>query len=110
MSTARPPRALTYCAKHWRKPHGIIWDVRHTLPVGGWSVTSNASNLPVTHLADYLYFSVVVMTTLGFGDIYPATTAARIIVAMQCLTSYVMFALMIGIITRGILPAGSTKQ
>jgi voltage-gated potassium channel len=55
-------------------------------------------------LVDSLYFSIVVMTTLGFGDISPATPAAKLIVALQCLTSYVMFALMIGIITRGILP------
>ena len=41
------------------------------------------------------------MTTLGFGDIYAATTAVRLIVALQCLTSHIMFGLMIGIITRG---------
>ncbi len=56
-----------------------------------------------TSLVDHLYFSIVVMTTLGFGDISPITPAARIAVAVECLTSYVMFALLLGIITRGIL-------
>ena len=64
----------------------------------------------VTSLADYLYFAIVVMTTLGFGDIYAATTAVRLIVALQCLTSHIMFGLMIGIITLGILPTAPPTQ
>jgi voltage-gated potassium channel len=54
-------------------------------------------------LLDYLYFSIVVMTTLGFGDISPILPAAKVAVAVECLTSYVMFALMVGVITRGII-------
>ena len=57
-----------------------------------------------------LYFSVVVMTTLGFGDIVPLTPDAKMVVALQCLTSYIMFALMIGILMRGIVSSDETKD
>lgn len=53
-------------------------------------------------IIDALYFSVITMTTLGYGDIFPHTVVARVIVAFECLTGYLMFGIMIGIITRGI--------
>lgn len=49
------------------------------------------------------YFTVVTMTTLGFGDIVPKTWDAKLLLILQSLISYVMFALMVGIITRGVL-------
>lgn len=49
-----------------------------------------------------LYFSVITMTTVGYGDIIPQTTIARTVVAFECLTSYILLGVMIGIITRGI--------
>ncbi|MGN0913824.1 MAG: ion channel [Alphaproteobacteria bacterium] len=56
----------------------------------------------VAGIVDALYFSIITMTTVGYGDIVPHTVIARIIVAFECLTSYLMFGIMIGIITRGI--------
>ena len=49
-----------------------------------------------------LYYTVVSMTTLGFGDIVPQTWDGKLLLIFQCLVSYVMFALMIGIVTRGV--------
>ena len=49
-----------------------------------------------------LYYTVVTMTTLGYGDIVPQTWDAKLLLIFQCLASYVMFALMIGIVTRGV--------
>ncbi|OIQ49463.1 voltage-gated potassium channel [Pseudodesulfovibrio hydrargyri] len=49
-----------------------------------------------------LYYTVVTMTTLGFGDIVPRTWDGKILLIVQSLTSYFMFAFMIGIITRGV--------
>jgi voltage-gated potassium channel len=53
-------------------------------------------------MIDSLYLTIVLMTTLGFGDIYPVSQVAKLLVSLQCLTSYLVFALMIGILTRGI--------
>ncbi len=49
-----------------------------------------------------LYYTVVTMTTLGYGDIVPKTWDSKLMLIFQCLVSYVMFALMIGIVTRGV--------
>jgi len=53
-------------------------------------------------IIDAFYFNVVVMTTLGFGDITPLTTEARLWISFECLISYFMFGLLIGTITKGI--------
>jgi uncharacterized protein YjbI with pentapeptide repeats len=37
-----------------------------------------------------LYFSVVTMTTLGFGDVLPGSTTATVLVMIEVLTGYVM--------------------
>jgi len=50
-----------------------------------------------------LYYTVVTMTTLGFGDIVPHTWDGKLLLIVQCLVSYFMFALMVGIITRGVV-------
>lgn len=49
-----------------------------------------------------VYFSVITMTTVGYGDIIPLTPFSRIIVSFECITCYLTLAIMIGIITRGV--------
>lgn len=56
----------------------------------------------ITAIIDAVYFSIITMTTVGYGEIVPHTAIARIIVSVECLTSYLMLGIMIGIITRGI--------
>lgn len=53
-----------------------------------------------------LYYTVVTLTTLGYGDITPQTWDAKLLVTAECMISYVMFALVVGIITRGVLRGG----
>jgi voltage-gated potassium channel len=57
---------------------------------------------------DALYYTVVTMTTLGYGDIVPKSWDGKLLLIFQCLVSYVMFALMVGIITRGVIKEDST--
>lgn len=56
------------------------------------------------------YYTVVTMTTLGFGDIVPQTWDGKLLLIFQCLVSYVMFALMVGIITRGVISARDNDE
>ena len=52
---------------------------------------------------DAFYFTVVVVSTLGFGDIYPLSADAKLVIMIQSLSSYGMFALIVGVVTRGIV-------
>ena len=49
------------------------------------------------HWYDFMYYSVVTFTTLGFGDIVPSQPWARGIVALEVVLGYVMFGGLISI-------------
>ncbi|MFW5488531.1 MAG: potassium channel family protein [Desulfovibrio sp.] len=53
-------------------------------------------------LIDSLYFTVVLLTTVGFGDIHAMTAVGKVFVTFECLIGYVIFALLIGIVTGGV--------
>lgn len=65
--------------------------------------------------ASALYFSIVTMTTLGFGDIAPLTGCARILVAFEALFGIFMLAILLGVLLgqRRLympLPGGGTER
>lgn len=48
-------------------------------------------------LLGYFYYSIVTITTLGFGDIVPKTDIARVIVAIEVILGYIMLGGLISI-------------
>ena len=44
-----------------------------------------------------LYFSVVTLTTLGYGDIVPTSAMARIVTLVEVITGYMMLGGLLGI-------------
>ncbi|MBI1928613.1 two pore domain potassium channel family protein [Candidatus Poribacteria bacterium] len=52
---------------------------------------------------DSLYFSVVVLTTLGFGDISPNCLAGRVIVGIQVILGYTLLGIFISILASKII-------
>lgn len=81
--------------------------------VGRWAACSAAIALIFTLLytqvgIDYgshetwlspFYFSVVTLTTLGYGDVLPATAAAQFVVIMEVIIGYVMLGGLISLIS-----------
>ena len=41
---------------------------------------------PAPHLHEFLDFSVITMTTLGFGDVIAVTPAARVLVMLEAMS------------------------
>ena len=58
----------------------------------------------ITTIIDAFYFSMVTLTTLGFGDIAPTTQFGRAIIAMEGAFGLVLFALFASMMFRKIAP------
>ena len=58
----------------------------------------------VADFYDSLYFTVITMTTIGYGDITPASTTGKIVIAVEGLFGFFLFALAASIIVRRIWP------
>lgn len=56
-------------------------------------------------LFDAIYWATVSLTTVGYGDIYPVTTAGRIITMISSIFGIAVVALPAGVITAGYLEA-----
>ncbi len=54
---------------------------------------------------DAIYWATVSLTTVGYGDIYPITTAGRVITMISSLFGIAIVALPAGIITAGYMDA-----
>jgi hypothetical protein len=59
---------------------------------------------PSSMFVDIFYFNVVTFTTLGYGDVVPITAMAKLLVALENLTSFFLVGLGIGCIAKGIHP------
>lgn len=62
------------------------------------AVNPGAFNEPLDKI-DAVYFSATVLTTVGFGDIVPVASSARIAVAIQMLLNLVIVAVVVRAIT-----------
>jgi voltage-gated potassium channel Kch len=58
----------------------------------------------VATVIDAFYFSMVTLTTLGFGDIAPSTQLGRAIIAMEGAFGLVLFALFASMMFRKMAP------
>lgn len=59
---------------------------------------------------DAIYWATVSLTTVGYGDIYPVTTAGRVITMISSIFGIAIVALPAGIITAGYMEALNDKE
>lgn len=53
---------------------------------------------PVTSWFDYVYFSVVTFTSLGYGDVHPVGIVGKIVASSEILVGLVLFGLLLSLI------------
>lgn len=60
--------------------------------MGEWEVT------PFRNLGTCVYWAIVTMTTLGYGDLYPSTTAGRVVGAVCCIYGIICIAMPVTVV------------
>jgi hypothetical protein len=68
--------------------------------IGVESARDNKPTRPTGQVIRFFYLSVVVTTTLGFGDIVPITDLARLLVALQAILGIVLVGLFLSSLAR----------
>lgn len=52
------------------------------------------------HWYDYFYFSIIVTTTVGLGDIYPVTVLGKVLVSMEAFSGFMMLGIFMGLVQK----------
>jgi hypothetical protein len=55
---------------------------------------------PATSWFDYVYFSIVTITTLGYGDIHPVNAMGKLAASAEVLCGVIMFGMLLNLLTR----------
>lgn len=78
---------------------GLVWMVAYTLlervHPGSFHFSSVDSSSGVPSIFDFLYFSIVTLTTLGYGDVAPVTARARSLAMLEAIVGVLFIALLI---------------
>lgn len=65
------------------------------------SLTPSQHMVPATgHWYDYIYFSVIITTTVGLGDVVPLSIIGKLLVSIQAFIGFLMLGVFIGLIQK----------
>lgn len=51
---------------------------------------------------DFVYFSLITQSTVGYGDILPNSTAVRVLVSVQILLGYLILVVLINLVVSSV--------
>lgn len=78
---------------------GFVWTLGYMLlerlQPGSFSFASGSTSMGAPTLADFVYYSFVTLTTLGYGDIAPVTARARSLAVLEAIIGVLFVALLI---------------
>ncbi|QQS49922.1 MAG: hypothetical protein IPM71_09890 [Bacteroidota bacterium] len=80
----------------------LIIDVFNSNPI--------LTNLRPNNLSDYVYFSFVTLTTLGYGDMAPISPASRVLAMMLATTGQLYIAILIAMLVGKYLNGNNKKK
>ncbi|MBQ8455771.1 MAG: CotH kinase family protein [Bacteroidaceae bacterium] len=75
-----------------------------------YMVEGNIPGTPFTDIPTSIYWAVVTMTTVGYGDIAPATTLGRVLCMIVMLMGYTIMAVPTGIVSAQMVHDHKTKR
>jgi len=55
---------------------------------------------PVTSWIDYIYFSIVTLTSLGYGDIHPKGNVGEAVACSEIIVGLLMFGMLITLLSK----------
>ena len=61
------------------------------------SLPDSVARIPHHHFAQYFFFSVQTMSTVGYGEMYPATTPANLVMTLEAIVGALFYALLTGL-------------
>lgn len=73
-------------------------------------VESNEPNTHFTSIPMSIYYAIVSITTVGYGDMVPVTVLGKVLTSIYVLTGYAIIAVPTGIVTAGILDSRFGSQ
>lgn len=79
----------------------ILFAIAYGLEINSLHYTNNVKG--VSKILDFLYFSFITFTTLGYGDIVPVTTLSKVTVITEVSVGYVMGGLLVAILAKRLL-------
>ena len=80
----------------------IMYEIEHN-----WSNSEEVSDF--TSIPNGIYWAIVTMTTVGFGDIVPVTTAGKIVSAVLILVGYSLIIVPTGFVSAEVIDAKQRK-
>ena len=75
-----------------------------------WALERGAEGSGVTRLADAIWWAIVTLTTVGYGDISPVTPLGRIVGAVLMVSGMFLLALFAGIVGQSLLSSVLTLR